>query len=355
MLNRLHDIREISNRFLADVVDVTTAVRPDPQRASNFMEGHAEIVTPFNRYRLSTYSPHGLQPPGAPSECASLGSVLFNDPATDVTILGARSDRTLLDISRHVHHRELHDAIALARRELAEAGPDAVKPAQSKLSDLVSRAAKYGLTVDAVPMAPPTKTAALPAVASTAPPAPMAAAPAVVSSPVAPAMPADEPMIGLPITFICNPGEGAAGMTTVPGVVTRVWHNGQIGLQMFVDDHEIQHRPKVHRRGTDAGGGRVHQTGCWAPAPWHEALVSENRQLSERISVLADKLDAVIAENEKLVERVATLEAASTKPRRGRPAKPEGSETEGADLVSDAEASTSGQPAGELELTGPAQ
>jgi hypothetical protein len=320
MLNRMHDIREISNRFLADVVDVTKAVQPDPQRPSNFMEGHAEIVTPFNRYRLSTYSPHGSQPAGAPSECASLGSVLFFDPATDVTILGARSDRTLLDISRHVHHREYTDRIAHARRELAESGPETIKDWQSKLGALVSAAAPWGVS-GSVPMAPPTKEATPPVVASTAPPAPMAAAPAAVSSPVAPAMPADEPMIGLPIVFIHNPGEGSAGMNTVPGTVTRTWSDGSVGLLMFVDDHEVQHRPKVPPRGTDAGNGRVHVHGCWALAPWYVALLDANRQFSERVSALSDKLEATIAENAKLSERLAALE---DKPKRGRSAKVDG-------------------------------
>jgi hypothetical protein len=318
--------------FLADVVDVTKAVQPDPQRVSNFMEGHALIVTPHNKYKLSTYSPHGSQPPGAPSECASLGSVVFHDPVDETTVIGPRSERVLLDISQRVHHREFTDMIAVARRELAEAGPDAIKAAQAKLGDLVSRAAKYGVTAS-VPMAPSIKEALPPAAASTAPPAPTAAAPAAVSSPVAPAVPADDPMLGLPIMFIHNPHEGSAGMSTVPGVVTRVWNGGQIGLQMFVDDHDIQHRPKVHRRGTDAGNGRVHTTGCWAPATWYEALVTENRRLSEetaklveRLGALGDKLETAIAENAKLADRIAALE---DKPKRGRSSKVDGDKVDG--------------------------
>ena len=142
-------------------------------------------------------------------------------------------------------------------------------------------------------------------------------------------------MIGLPIVFICNPGEGAAGMTTVPGAVTRMWPDGSVGLLMFVDDHEVQHRPKVYRRGTDAGNGRTHQTGCWDLADWYKRLITENRQLSERVSGLADKLAEIAAENAKLTERLTALEA---KPRRGRPAKPEGGEVEAAEPAVEGEA-----------------
>jgi hypothetical protein len=151
--HRLHDIRESATRFLGDIIDPVVAVRPDPKRTSNFVEGHAEIVTPHNTYRMSVFTPQTTQPPGAPTECVSLGSVVFHDPINDVTIMGLRSDRTFLDISRHVHVREYTDGIAHARRELAEAGPEAIKPLQEKLGALVSTAGKWGVS-GSVPMAP---------------------------------------------------------------------------------------------------------------------------------------------------------------------------------------------------------
>jgi hypothetical protein len=335
MLSRVHDVREIANKFLADVIDVTRSVQPDPQRPSDFMQGHAELKTLFNTYRLSSYSPHGSQPAGAPAECASLGTVVFHDPLNDITIMGSRSDRTLLDISRHVHHREYTDAISVARRELAEAKPDAVKLAQAKLSDLVARAAKWGITIDAVPMAPSVKAAPVSPPASgpvqamhVIPAATAAAAPAVSVKSV------HEDMLGLPIVFIHNPGEGSAGMTTVPGTVTRVWDNGQIRLQMFPDDHDVQHKPKVHRRGADAGGGRVHIHGCWDLAPWYATLISRLCALEQSLAAI----DALATENKQLSDRLTALETASSKPRRGRPAKPEGgNEAEAGELPSELE------------------
>ncbi len=329
------DIRDFAGRHLADIIDVTTDVKPDPQHTSNGFEAHAEIISPFNRYRMSVHSSHLAPPAGAPAECRSLGTIMFHDPVSDTRILGARSDRTFLDISRHVHQREFTDAIAAARRELAEAGPDAIKLTQSKLSDLASRAAKWGIAIDAMPMAPKPSEASPVAVEVAKPATAASMPPAAAATSVAPATPADEPMIGLPIVFIHNPGEGSAGMTTVPGTVTRTWPDGSVGLLMFVDDHEVQHRPKVPRRGTDAGNGRVHVHGCWDLAPWYAALLTERRQLSGRVSALSEKLDTAIADNAKLAERLAALESA--KPRRGRPSKPESGDAEAAELATEGE------------------
>jgi hypothetical protein len=320
VLNKINDIREFKNHHLGDIPH-TIKVEPDPERGSNGFEGHAIIATPFNKYKMSAFSSHLPPPAGAPAECASLGPVIFFDPVDDTRVIGPRGDRVLLDVSRRIHHREFSDAIAVARREVAEAGPDVIKAAQAKLGALVSAAVKWGVS-GSVPMAPSTKDAEPPAVPTTAPLAPIAAAPAAVSAPVAPGVPADEPLIGTPIVFICNPGEGAAGMTTVPGAVTRVWSNGQVGLQMWIDDHEIAHRPKVHRHGTDAGGGRVHTHGCWAPAPWYAALISRLDALEKSLGAI----DALVAENKQLVERIAALE---DKPKRGRPAKVDGDKADG--------------------------
>jgi len=327
----MHDIREIANSFLADVIDVTKAVQPDPRRPSNFMEGHAELVTPFNRYQLSVYSPHGAQPPEAPPECQSLGTIWFRDTVDDTTVIGPRSERVLLDISQRVHYREYKDAISVARRELAEAGPDSIKSAQAKFSDLVARGAKYGITIDAVPMAPGLKTApalplaAVPAQAMHVAPAATATAPALPPAPQ-PVLDGSEPFVGAHVLFVTNPGEQISGMQELPAVIVRVHPDrNHVSLLVFIDDSETIHRLNIPRRGSNAGGGRIHQFGVWDFNPsWLRDQA--------RLRALEESVTAITA----LSDRIALLEA---KPRRSRPAKPEGGgEAEAGELAGEGEA-----------------
>jgi hypothetical protein len=349
MLNRMHDIRELSGRFFGEIIDVTAAVQPDPERASDFITGHAVLTTPFNKYKLSTYSPHGSQPSGAPQECQSLGSVEFFDPASDTRILGARSDRTCLDIARHLGFREFTDRIAHARRALAEATPDAVKPAQAKLSDLVSRAAKWGV-LGSVPMAPPTKdtapSAPLPSEPHASPPhtsAPVAgSAPPVPSLTSHVALEGSQPFVGAPVIFATNPGEAISGMSELPALIVRVDGRRQtVSLLVFIDDSETVHRLNIPRRGSDAGNGRVHQHGCWDFNPRWLADQDRIRQLEGRVA----SLEKLVADQlPTLTDRIAAIESASVKTRRVRPPKPEGGEPDGAE-------SPESEPVGkELEL-----
>jgi hypothetical protein len=350
-LSRLHDIKESSTRFFGDFLDPATAIRPDPQRPSNFMEGHADIVTGFNRYKISFYSPHGAQPAGAPTECRSLGSVELVDPATDTRILGPRSDQTFINIAKHLGVREFTDRIAVARRELAEAAPDAVKPLQEKLGALVSAAGKWGVS-GSVPMAPKPAMTVAPAAAveaaSHVPSAP-AIAPAPVPMPPV-ALDGSEPFVGAHVLFVTNPGERVSGMQELPAIIVRVHPNrNHVSLLVFIDDSETVHRLNIPRRGSDAGGGRIHQYGVWDFNPSWLRDQERLRQLEQSLGAI----EALAVENKQLADRLAALEAAAAKPRRGRPAKPDGgSEAEAGELPAEGEASASALPAQEPDLLG---
>jgi hypothetical protein len=345
VLNKLNDVREFRSHHLADIPHVVK-VEPDPKRTSNGFEAHANIVTSFNRYEMAIYSSHLPPPAGAPPECASLGSIEFYDRVDDTRILGPRCDRVFIDVSRRIHHREFTDAIAVARRELAEAGPDIIKAAQAKLGALVSAAAKWGVT-GSVPLAPPE--AAKPAEA-------VPVAVEIEKASLAPSMPAIHvsaqpslapsdpnhlaPFVGAPAIFVANPGEQIAGVNELAAIIVRVHPDGvHVGLLIFIDDSETVHRVKIVRRGADAGNGRVHRSNCW---DFNPVFLAE-RERVRRIEKTLDNLDDVVAENAKLAERIAVLEA---KPKRGRPSKPEGGDTDGAELASELEPS-----AKELELT----
>jgi hypothetical protein len=333
------DIRDFAGRHLADIIDVTTGVKPDPQHTSNGFEAHAEIISPFNRYRMSVHSSHLAPPAGAPTECRSLGTVIFHDPATDTQIVGARSDQTLIDISRHVHHREYTDKIAHARRELAEAGPDVIKARQEKLGSLVSAGAKWGVS-GSVPMAPSTKDTeplAVPSTASLAPDTvPPTAAAAVPSLTLRAVLDESQPFVGAPVIFITNPGEQISGMQELPAIIVRVDARRQtVCLLVFIDDSETVHRLNIPRRGSDAGNGRVHKHSCWDFNPVYARERAQAEADGKRLAELGAAIDALAAENKQLVDRIAALEA---KPKRGRPAKLEAGEAEGSEPAAEGEA-----------------
>jgi hypothetical protein len=323
MLSQAKNIEAFVQAHLIDVIDW----RKDAHVSGSTDPAAVELKTKFNQYKFRVGSAHAEPPPGAPIACKSLGWIAFDDVVGNKHVIAPKSDLTLAEIAKHINGREFADALAAARTELAEASSEAVGEARTKFAMLAERARKHGIQVtipDVASVTAPQVAAAPTAAQPAAPPAlPISEAPADVVLPVL----AGEPMIGLPIVFIENPGEGRSGMATVSGAVTRVWPDGSVGLLMFVDDHEVQHRPKVARRGTDAGNGRVHTHGCWDIAPWYAAVLDENRRL-------ADRLTEIAAENAKLAEqadrdrqtipdlmaRMAAMEADRAKPQPKKPA-----------------------------------
>jgi hypothetical protein len=332
VLNKINDIREFALHHLADIPH-NVRVEPDPERVSNGFEGHGVVVTQFNKYKMSAFSSHLPAPAGAPAECASLGTVIFFDPIDDTRVIGPRGDRVLLDVSRRIHHREFSDAIAVARRELAEAGPDVVKAAQSKLGGLVSAGAKWGVS-GSVPMAPPEAAKPAEAVpvaveiekASLAP-----SMPTIHVSAPPPLAPSDPnhlaPFVGAPAIFIANPGEQIAGVNELAATIVRVHPDGvHVGLLIFIDDSETVHRVKIVRRGSDAGNGRVHTTNCWDFNPVYASERAQAADDRKQLAELAVAIEGFAAENAKHADRIAALEE---KPRRGRPARVDGDKGEG--------------------------
>jgi hypothetical protein len=106
---------------------------------------HILITTAFNRYRMALGTSLSEAPAGAPITCKALGWVAFDDFAANKRFLGAKADLLYADISKHIHVRELTDALAAARREVAEAAPEKVGLARVRLAEVADKAKKWGI------------------------------------------------------------------------------------------------------------------------------------------------------------------------------------------------------------------
>lgn len=293
MISQLQNLQTFVHNHLADVVDWRKHVSPDPERK---MAGVADpayilIATPFNRYKMAMATAYAEPPAGAPVNCRALGWITFYDPADNKQIVSAKADAAYTEISKHVHVRELTDALAAARREMAEASPETACRARVKLAGLAERAKKWGIF------------AKVPEGSATEPqPAPQAGdEPQAASAPVAATSAANEPtasvqsdqagqqpFLGAPVIFISNPGERISGMQEIPGHVVRVQPDGRISMLVTADNSETIYRDNLPRRGSSAGNGKVHQFNCWDFNPEFERQRARIGHIEEAIKQMAD-------------------------------------------------------------------
>lgn len=307
---------------MSDVIDPSKHVTPDPEHKQSGDIAHVLIKTPYNQYKMSVRSTYIEPPAGAPLECRSLGTVTFDDFAGNKHVIGPKSDQTYAEISKHVHVREYTDAIAVARREMAEASPEMVSAARVRLVGLAERGVKWGIKVH-VPDAPPTQAvfpqtpaglsapverlpqrdvpfadlmgsravthhgAPIRQVDDVSPPstdssfssALMAAlsknpyrseavgqvddGPKEIDPPKLLRPIAMMPWLGCPIVFVTNPGEQVSGMSEIPGWVVKVHSQDRVSIFITPDNSEVSFRDNLPRRGSSAGNGRMHAYGCW--------------------------------------------------------------------------------------------
>jgi hypothetical protein len=294
MLPQFKTIENFVFEKLNDVVDYRKELRLDPNKSNRGDPSHAEIVTRFNRYELSFQSCYLTPPEGAPVECRTLGTVIFFDPAEGRRIVAPKGDAVYAEISRHIHVREYTDAVAQARRELAEASGERADEARVKLARIAVEASKWGVKA-VVPPAPDVQhqaaTALLdrgtqPAAGYSDPqsvgdmPAPPPAAPvAMLDGPT--------PWPGMPIIFIPNTGEMWSGMKEVPGVCAKLQDDGRLSVVLFVEGAEVQSRDNLYRRGPD-GNGHFHKSNVWDYNPHWLAEQERIRELGDQVAALSE-------------------------------------------------------------------
>lgn len=370
LISQLQNIRQFAQTQLADVIDPARHFREDDTKRSTGDQAFAVIRTPFNTYNITCSSAYVEPPAGAPLACKSLGTVTFIERATGKQIVGPKADQTWSEISAVIHKSELRDAIADARRHIAEAAPHELAGAKAKLVELAGKAKKWGILVP-IPMEV-TKELTM-EFASEDNPVSAALAdrreqivadlqnrglPAVGSNAIL-------PHIGAPVVWITNPGEGIGGMTEIPGICVKVLSPDRIAMFVMPDHSEPKYMDNLMRRGSPAGNGNVHLHNCWDFNPhWlaerervaalerkladtddNPSLPGRVQRLEEDLLVAHRRLNAFdleqiyadvrrrlltewgsfIARIGKLEGRVIALEAAAKeKPRRGRPPKAEG-------------------------------
>jgi hypothetical protein len=322
MLSQLQNLQTFVHANLADVIDWRRHVSPDSKSTGD--RAYIHIKTPFNSYRMGLGTAYGEPPAGAPAECRSRGWVSFDDDAAGKHILGAKADALNTEIVKHICTRELTDALAAARCEVAEASPETVGRARTRLADIAAKARKYGIDAK-VPDAPAAAVQRPPEVPQTglaqSNPAPMPETQTgderernrvrhleETIEKVAAAS-AGEPWIGAPVIFITNPGEQIAGMQIIPGHVVRIQPDGRISMFLTADNSEPIYRDNLHRRGSPAGNGRVHQFNCWDFNPVVARDASRMRHLEESIEKMADEGNRDRQEIADLRQAVADLTA----------------------------------------------
>jgi hypothetical protein len=307
MLGQIQGLQAFVTNHLSDVIDWRKHVAPDPTHKPTGDVAHILITTPFNRYKMSIGTAYAEPPAGAPVACRSLGWMGFDDPADNKHVLGPKSDMLYSEISKHVCVRELTDALAAARREVAEASAEMAGPARVRLTELAAKAKKYGIEAK-VPdgaLAAAVQPPQAPQTAVPNNPAPMSTGgPATVAAPAA-----GKPWIGCPVIFITNPGEQIAGMQEIPGHIVRIQPDGRICIFLTADNSEPIYRDNLSQRGTPAGNGRVHQFNCWDFNPEFERDRSRLRHLEEAIGKMADEGNQALQAIADLRQAVADLTA----------------------------------------------
>ena len=328
MISQLQNLRAFVTTQLADVVVWERHVRIDETRTTGD-QAYIAIATDHNRYKMSALSAYVEPPAGAPFNCRSLGTITFDDAAGDKHVVGPRSDDVFTDICRHIHVRELTDALAAARRDLAEASGNAAEGLHRRLADLAEQAKKWGIDakVPAVPVAPQgsvLEPLPIPGV----PEAQVTVArllPDAILSPATADPDAPRPFLGCPIIFITHPGEGISGMEEIPGVCVKVERGDRIAVFLTPDHSEPSHRDNLPRRGSPAGNGLVHRHGCWDFSPPYLAQLRRAAEADKAIAemkaaAIEDRamIDELLAETKRLGDRILALEGDKPKARKAR-------------------------------------
>ena len=307
MISQMQNLQAFVQNHLFDVVDWRKHVQPDPERKSNAEIAGIVIVTPFNSYKMTIGTFYAEPPPGAPIECKSLGWVSFDDPAAGKHLMGPKRDDLYTEIAKHICRREFTDALAAARREMAEASVDTAAQARAKFADLAARAKKYGIEAnvpDETPTAAMSSPAAAPsaeAVGSTAPIPP-------TPPPLAPVL-EGEPWIGAPIVYITNPGEWLSGKGEAPGFIVNIERNGQVCVFVTPSNSEPLYFDRIQRRGSPAAPGRVHTHHCWDFNPTFARLFEDARTLRQRAEAAAQQAEEADRTIADLRQTVADLTA----------------------------------------------
>ncbi len=356
MIPQMQNIRQFVQKDLSDIIDPTAHVVPETlsngEQRSNGDAAYVQIRTPYNRYSLAVLSAYAAIPAGAPPNCKQLGAVIFDDAAGNKHLMEPKGDAVYAQISKHIHVRELTDALAATRRQLAEAGPAEADRLRTKLAELAARAEKWGIKAKmpegpAIMIAPDgfTENESVQDLRS----AGLKVEPAEISGAGAnylgvmitppPFSDAPAPFIGAPIVYVTNPGEQVGGMGEIPGWCVKALPGDYISCFITPDHSEPSYKDKLPRRGSPAGNGRVHRFNCWDFNPhWlaQQEMIQGLKTGLDKIfhgDVLAAPAPVAAMMNdvgwlreevERLVGRVIALEsAAKEKPRRGRPPKHE--------------------------------
>lgn len=308
MLTQLSNLQNFINNHLRDVVDWRKNVLPanDPslkdkverslQRETTGDQAHVVICTDYNKYYLAAVSVYVDPPMGAPLECRTLGTVMFEELTSDapVRFIRPRQDQTFIDIARQVRKSELKSCIADVRRQLAECDNDEQRKILSgRLPALAAKAKEYGVEIVGLP---------IPAAETTMPQVEVGEVISqvkvardtvqrlendrqhFVNTPVS-----DDLYVGCPIIYVTNPGEAIAGQREIPGVVNKIYAGDRISGCFFPDHSEVMHKDNLVRR-----GGLVHFN-CWDYNPGYLRMIEivqklkQYETLVQSISVLDEK------------------------------------------------------------------
>lgn len=312
MIAQLANIQQFFAAHLSDVLDWGKHVRPDPERETTGDAAYVVIDSGLNRYKLSCLSTYIEPPAGASYQCKALGTVTFDDFGGQKHIIAPKLDATWIDISKHIHVRELTDGLAIARRELAEASPETVGAVRVRVAELVARAQKWGVEARGLPaLAEVPKEAGLGRMEHLIEyqefPTSLAASVAseleagglghVVSVPLGVSGAAtDKPFLGCPIIFITNPGEAVAGMTEIIGWCVNVHSDETISAFITPDHSEPSYRDKLTRRNL----AKNIRSNCW---DFNERLMAPFR-MADQAAELHKRIDGTLDRLFELEQKV---------------------------------------------------
>jgi hypothetical protein len=299
MISQIQNIQAFVSTKLAEVINWQRDVRVDDKTTLDV--GYINIVTAHNKYQLSMRSTYVEPPAGAPFECKTLGTIEFNDPIGQTHIIGPKSDLVYEKIAIHLATREYTDAIAQARRELAEADPMSIGTATAKLMALVEKARARGLRTPPLPatIMVPIHTSPAPEPVKVEQTSPLPSVPIVVPSVPSQiemfmAASPDEPFLGAPMVWITNPGEQIGGQQEIVGICCKIEPGRRIGMFIMPNQSEPSYRDHLPQRGSPAGNGMVHQYNCWDFNPYWFALRAQMDGLSKSmadITAIAEQLN----------------------------------------------------------------
>lgn len=312
MIAQLSNIQQFFAAHMSDVLDWGKHVRPDPERKTSGDAAYVLIDTGLNRYKLGCLSTYIDPPAGASYQCKALGTITFDDFGGQKHIIAPKLDATWMEISKHIHVRELTDGLAIARRELAEASPETVGAVRVRVAELVARAQKWGVEAKGLPVLAEVPKTAAPSSQwppeEPAGPSEMRAkseseafaeapVPELVGKTTFPIRSSiDKPFLGCPIIFITNPGEAVAGMTEIIGWCVNVHSDEAISAFITPDHSEPSYRDKLARRNP----AKNIRSNCW---DFNERLMAPFR-MADQIADLGKRIDGTLDRLFELEQKV---------------------------------------------------